>query len=587
MGDYHGSPRWGPHRGGGGAATDIDEAAGDVSIPRVTDTETNASDLQQLPQQQVNELPGYSEVLIDRTIDPEKYLIGAGDLIGIYLWGELDQQYQERVTPEGLLNIPTVGSIPVADISLAAASRAIREAVHGKYKDIDVSVYLVDPRRFRLSIAGMVENPGMFEAHPLMRISDLLEGVSMRAAGIENLNVARVMEQELVVERQGVMFANRCRYYLRGQSLSGGKRGSSTRSILIYRGDKVITVDLLRYAKLGELNYNPYVNGGDRVLVPPYLGDIFVNGEVNRGGIYEFREGDTVADLVAFGGGLTALADTSQAKLARFDDAGRELTFITIDLNDAIISNPDNPKYRLRESDRLFIKAKYDYKVLANITVQGQVHFPGDYAITPHLTKLTDVISMAGGFTENANLEEARIIRRTTSNLRDLEYERLRTMSVREMTDEEYEYYKQRSRIAQGLITIDFVGLFQDGDMSKDLYLEPGDYIFIPAKRDLVNVLGAVIEPGFVGWEENADAEAYIVKAGGYNWNAKQRDVRIIKAKTGQRLKPGGDVLIEGGDTILVSEKRPVNYWQAFRDTATLFADLATLVIIARNVITK
>lgn len=545
----------------------------DVSIPRFTGETTRDQERGILPEEKLLEIPKVSEILIDKKIDPEFYIVGPGDLINIYLWGELDQEYPLRVSPEGFVIIPTVGPVMIADLTLAEARKSIYETVNKKYKEIEVTVYLVEPRRFRVFISGVIENPGMYNAHPLLRASDLLADVIRIRTQAE----LRMLSSSPFQTERGQLLT-RSEFQTRGE-----KKGSSKRSIVIYRGDKELNVDLLRFEKLGDLDSNPYVSGGDHINIPPYQGDIMISGEVNNAGIFEYKGGDSIYDLVNFSGGLTAIADTSNASLSRFDPDGISLSSIPINLYDALYDNPDDPKYLLHESDRLFIQTKYNYKVLANVIIDGQVKFPGDYPITPHQTKLTDLVKMAGGFTEFANLEEARIIRRTSSALRDLEYERLSMMLVADMSEDEYEYFKSRSRISEGLISIDFVKLFRENNLSYDILVEEGDHIFIPIKRELINILGAVQEPGFVRLNEGQPLQYYINIAGGYTWNAKTRGTRIIKAKTGQRLRPGRNVNIEGGDTIHVPEKKPIDYWQGFLDTTTLFAQLATLVIIARN----
>jgi len=559
----------------------VDETAQyveDVRVPSFIEEGGRERVREQLPEEKPVELPAVSEILIDKKIDPEQYIVGPGDLINIYLWGELDKEYMLRVSPEGYVIIPTVGPVPVADRSLAEARRIIKEKVGERYEGIDVTVYLVEPRRFRVFISGVVENPGMYNAHPLLRVSDLLTEATTPGLGrIERQTLFRQTSKGPFQTERGGLYS-RSEFMTRGE-----KKGSSKRSIKIFRGDEVIDVDLLAFEKLGDLDANPYLSGGDRIQVPQYMGDIIISGEVNNGGIFEFKPGDRIADLVNFSGGLTAIADTSRATLVRFSPDGEKLVTLDINLYDALFDNPDKPEYLLQESDRLFVQTKYNYKVLANVTVDGQVKFPGEYAIIPHETKLTDVIRMAGGFTEYANLEEARIIRPVSSAMRDLEYERLRGMLVADMDEEEYEYFKHRSRTEEGMISIDFVRLFVNNDLSVDIFLEDGDHIFIPLKRELVNVIGAVQEPGFVKVEEGKPLEYYVELAGGYNWNAKTSGVRIIKAKTGQRFRPGKNVRIEGGDTILVPEKKPVDYWQLFIETSNLFADIATLLIIARN----
>jgi len=175
------------------------------------------------------------------------------------------------------------------------------------------------------------------------------------------------------------------------------------------------------------------------------------------------------------------------------------------------------------------------------------------------------------------------LIRQATSAIRDLEYERLRRMQAWEMNEEEYDYFKSRNRSVRGEITTDFTRLFIDNDLSLDVVLQHRDNIFIPYKRDLINVSGAVNQPGYVKIEPGQNYEFYINKAGGYKWDAQKRKVRIIKAKTGQRFRPGKKVSIEGGDIIHVPEKTPINKWEVFRDSAQIFANMATIIILARR----
>jgi len=201
----------------------------------------------------------------------------------------------------------------------------------------------------------------------------------------------------------------------------GEKRGSSSRSIIIHRNDEKLVGDMLRFIKLGDMDANPYVNSGDRIEVKPYTGDITVFGDVNDRGVYEYKTGDRIVDLIGFGSGLTSVADTSNARLVRFERDGRGFNEITIDLYDALYKNPDDPEYVLQESDRLYVRKKYDYKILSDVTILGEIKYPGQYAIDKNITKLTDLIRMAGGFTGDENLEESRLIRKSSFATKDLE----------------------------------------------------------------------------------------------------------------------------------------------------------------------
>jgi len=541
---------------------------GEMDVPSIMQLETMKEDEPMTAQEQARR-EGF-EILFDKKINPDEYYIGPGDEIGVYLWGELDREYKNTVTPEGYFLLPTVGMFLVADFSLAEVREILKNGVRSKYKTINTDVTLVRPRQFKLYISGLVLQPGMISTNSLERVSDVIERAGLmfveKLTNIGEVQSTRALTREVVQNESNLI-----------------KKGASQRSIIVSRGDTQIDVDLLRYRKIGDIDSNPYVRSGDHLHVPPYMGDIIIDGEINDPDRYEYKPGDRIADLVNFGGGLTVLADTTKATLVRFEEKGTVPVSTDVDLYDAIIYNPDDPRYILNESDRLYIRSKYDFKVIANIYLDGQVKYPGQYAIMSGVTTLSDVIRMAGGFTDKANLEEARLVRQTTSAIRDLEYERLQRMQAWEMNEEEYDYYKSRNRSARGEITTDFTKLFIDNDLSLDVVLQHRDNIFIPYKRELISVSGAVNQPGYVKIEPGENYEFYINKAGGYKWDAHKSKVRIIKAKTGQRFRPGKTVYIEGGDIIHVPEKTPINKWEAFRDSAQIFANVATIIILARR----
>ncbi|MHB9029195.1 MAG: SLBB domain-containing protein, partial [Candidatus Latescibacterota bacterium] len=83
--------------------------------------------------------------------------------------------------------------------------------------------------------------------------------------------------------------------------------------------------------------------------------------------------------------------------------------------------------------------------------------------------------------------------------------------------------------------------------------------------------------------ESGKDIDYYVAKAGGYNWNAFKSKTRVIKARTGQRFRPSKRVVIEGGDTLHVPEKKPIDFWGVAKDSALLFANVATIIILARQ----
>jgi polysaccharide biosynthesis/export protein len=532
---------------------------GNVEVPSITEGEEKTKELPQAAQETPEALP----VFFDKNkIDPDLYIIGADDLLNIYLWGELDQKYVLAVSPEGSINIPTVGSVVVSDHSLTEAKELIKKFISKKYSGIEISITLMRPRFFRVYVSGVVTRAGAVASHPIQRVSDVVERAGLNIMEFQNVTLTRQQEQQYEPT-------------LRSES--------SQRSIVIHRGDKDIPVDLQKFRKFGDLEANPYVSAGDRIEVPPYIGNLYLYGNVYNPGRYEFKPGDRVLDLVKFGSGITSVADTSRATLVRFDSKGKEIVSIEINLYDALFNNPDDPRFLLQESDRLSVWKKYDFKTLANVTLTGEVKYPGVYPITPNQTTLSEIVVIAGGLTENANLEEATIIRNAASTAQDLEFARLRRMTAADMTQDEYDLFKSLSRSRTGEISIDFVKLFRDNDLSNDIILVNRDRIIIPSNRDLVRVTGAVQQPGYIKWEKTANTDFYLKKAGGFNFNADIGKARIIKSKTGQYFKLSKKINVEPGDTIHVPETKPRDIWSTVKDSFGVLANAATIVILAKQ----
>ena len=89
-----------------------------ADVPKITEERPSRIGIEELPEAHPLDLPEYYDIIPDKKIDPTQYIVGPGDLIGIYLWGELDVEYEIRVRPAGNLIIPTIGSIMISDLTL-------------------------------------------------------------------------------------------------------------------------------------------------------------------------------------------------------------------------------------------------------------------------------------------------------------------------------------------------------------------------------------------------------------------------------------------------------------------------------------
>jgi polysaccharide export outer membrane protein len=500
------------------------EAGGELALPSISPTPEG-------------------EQILEKSIDPEEYVVGTGDVLSVDLWGEINLNHQLKITPEGNLLIPRVGRVEVGGRSLREAKELIQEAVMKSYKNVKVTVTLVELRKFKVSVAGAVKTPGIYAVLANTRVSE-------------------------VITQAGGLLEN-----------------SSGRNIEITHADGSISkADVLKFWKTGERTRNPYVLGGDLVLVPAKETDINacgIYGAVKSPGEFEYVSEDSLMDLIDLADGLTIDADFLRADLIRFDPDLNTTRTISIDLEGLISGGDPQNNIALMPDDRVFIRRIPDFHKKEQVTLNGEVLYPGEYDIEEDQTKLSEVITKAGGFTADASLAEAEMIR--VYNVLDPEFERLKNVPVADMTKSEYDYFKLRARETPGRVAVDFGKLFLEGQEEYDVALKSGDIIKIPPKSMVVNVSGSVVKPGLVPYQPGEDYRYYIRRAGGLSWKAREAKIQIVKGLTGERLRPSRSRRIDPGDTILVPEKPERDYWGFFRDTMIVLGNLATIYLVVQQ----
>jgi protein involved in polysaccharide export with SLBB domain len=489
------------------------------------------------------------EVALEGVIDPEEYYLGPGDEIVVNIWGvvitgeDVPIPSQIPITPEGKALIPTIGDLSVGNMSLADAAEVITKEIRKKYRNVSVTVNLSKLRQFRVFVLGEIDGPGTYVGRAIDRVSALIN----RAGG----------------------------FTLR----------SSRRQIEIRRGSgEILHADLDLFNRTGALDLNPSILEGDVVFVPVRLDSVSIFGEVNLPGYYEFKNGDILRDVIQLAGGLTSKVNTSMAEIVRFEADGQTTQHLAVDLDTLFEASVSSNHFPLQSDDQIFIRSKTEWRVRRTVTIRGEVRYPGEYAIAKDETYLSTIIERAGGFTLDAALDQAKVIRRIYTEIVDYEYERLRKMEVADMTDEEREYFKTKSREQRGVVVVDFEKLFKEHDLSQDIILKPLDIITIPKVRNTVTVSGAVDNPGSIIYEPAKDIDYYIEQAGGFTLEARKSKVKLIKGDTGVWLRPDEVSEIRPGDAIWVPEKPERDWWGLFKDFMTITAQIATVAIVIQQI---
>ncbi len=478
-------------------------------------------------------------------ISPSRYVLGPGDVLVYALWGQKNLTYTTPVTPQGMLIVPDVGAFRVSGKNLFQTKRLLDFAAQKVFSIDSTSLTLKAVRSFRVFVAGAVAHPGMVILTPLDRASRAI------------------------------------------RSVGDLTKKASRRAIVLTRKDgQKIGVDLLSYQRLGKMTANPLLRDGDVIFVPVAKNRITVAGAVLQASEFEVRPGETVRDVIALAGGLAPDARADSIILARFLPNNRTIRRICVT---ALDSNAHNfwGRVLVQADDRVLVHIRKLYRQKRQVEVWGEVLFPGVYAINENEMRLTDLVRQAGGFTSEASLIEARLIRRSSEDKNDPEFERLKKMQPSEMTEMEYDYFKLKSREQPGRMSVDFVRLFVQGDSTQNVLLKNGDVLIIPKRKNFVQVAGQVLFPGNVKFHPEWKVKDYIRFAGGFNWNARKGKIRIIRAKTGEWVKPKQVRHLEPGDVIWVPEKPVRDHWKLFREIMLAASQAATVYLVVRNAMGK
>ncbi len=480
--------------------------------------------------------------LLDKAIVDSLYIVGPGDVFLIQLYGMIEQPLMVEVLPEGVVSIPQVGIVKLGQITLANAKTRIRDAMMTRVRDRAIDVSLAQIRTFKVSVTGGVEKPGVVAVSAADRVSEAIV-------------------------------------------LAGGlQRKASRRNIMLVKDADTTTADLDYFNASGNVALNPYLNEGHVVFVP-VVSDSFnkieIYGAVNSPGVFEYRQGDRVSDLIALGFGLSNDADLSGAELVRFIADGKGKQSITIDLNSIQVDVESQANIELQPDDRMFVRAVSGYRNKEKVVIAGEVKHPGTYPIQPGCETLLELINQAGGMLDRASLSEAEMYRSLRFFQEDrTSFEQLLQLSTDKLSDFELQYFKEMSAGRTGKVAVDFSGLFEDGRKELDIRLVDGDFIKIPQKSFAVTVMGRVVNPGLVPFKENEAVEYYIMAAGGYGYKANKGDIRIIKANTGAVVKSERGAEVAMGDRIMVPQKKSINFWGIVKDAGIFLANIATIYIV-------
>jgi len=218
------------------------------------------------------------------------YRLGPGDEITMNVFGVEELSGNYRIDGQGRISLPLVGAVEVSGYTLAEAEDVLEARYAEKYlRNPQITVSVMEFRSQQFTAVGALSQPRVYNTQ---RKITLIEALAMAGGLGEDAG-------------PNVYLSDRVR------NPETGELG--TRSL-------AISLDELTQGK-PEVNV---VLGEQALINVPPAGSVFVEGAVERPGVYQQRGGTTVLKAIAMAGGLAFEANRNTIFVLRRDPSSGE-----------------------------------------------------------------------------------------------------------------------------------------------------------------------------------------------------------------------------------------------------------------------
>ena len=377
------------------------------------------------------------------------YVVGPGDEIKINVWGKIEGTWRVTIDRDGNITLPKAGVIGVTGLTFDQLKDLLYKEFSKYYTGFEMNVSMGALRSMRVYVVGNAQNPGAYTVSALSTIVNAL-------------------------------------------LQSGGPSKSGTmRDIQLKRnGQTIVHFDLYDLLLKGDKSKDERLLPEDVIFIPSVGPLVAIAGNVRNPAIYELKGETRLLDIIHMAGGLTSVAFNGRVQVQRITDH----QFRTIFEGDLVnVENNPEKNFLLQDGDLVKIFAVAETK--NTVTLTGAVTNPGEYGITPGVTKIKDVISLAGGLLYYASSEA--------------ELTRVKVTPSGPLTEQ---------------ISIDIDKAMRD-DPRYNIPLEINDYLLVRTVPDwklyrTVSITGEVKYPGTYTIRKGERLASLIERAGGYTDSA-------------------------------------------------------------------
>lgn len=383
------------------------------------------------------------------------YTLGIGDELVVEVYGDSQQTYNLTVQNNGNVNVSDLGPIQVGGLTFAKVQEKIKTRLMSIYSDmrgdkpntfVDVStgklravvVNIIGevnvPGTYTISatssvfnalyLAGGPNDKGSFRQIDVVRDGKIIADVDVYAYLIDGKTQQNIQlrDQDVILVRP---YQNRVK--INGEFKRSGwfeaKSGETIADMLRFAGgfsENAYTHRVALYRNntrtmsFRDVETKDYKNvqimNGDSIVagqvIDRYENMVSLEGAVYRPGDYEMTEGLTLSGLLSRAEGAKEEAYMERGVVLR-KKKDYTLESLSFSLRDILNGKSD---VNLQKNDRVLISSIFDMREARKVEIVGEVQYPGVYDYADGL-KLADLIYMAGGFLEQAEVSAVEVSR--------------------------------------------------------------------------------------------------------------------------------------------------------------------------------
>ena len=487
--------------------------------------------------------------------------------------------YTNRVTIEGAVKIP--GRFEMKEneslsdllsysggLSENAFKKSIKltRIIDDKYKVVDVNSdqfdffqpkpgdkyvvdQVIDKYNNRVIIKGAVYRPGTFSiTEKGMTIKDLID----KAEGLKS-----------------DVFLNKAYITRTNPDYSTSNISINLKEELKTLNFKLEEEDIVNILSLNDLREEKYIE---------------ISGEVNSPGIFPYSKNISLQDIILLAGGFNDNATGKRIEINRMlstqeSNENKISEILTFDLNKNLEDLTISKRFEIMPFDQIIIRKNPNYYVQQYARIEGEVKYPGKYAISSKNERISDFLERAGGFKNMAYLKGATLIRLTEfaeiqsdldkkiASLNDLKKkiinksgslteseilllqrieEDVKNLDNQKNDNQKLSSYAKTERINEIVkrnsvstdipiskseaIGIDLESIIKSPGSKSDLLLKEGDVIIVPKKLETVRLRGELLYPTTVRFLNGKSLKYYIDSSGGFDSKAKRSGTYVVYA---------------------------------------------------------